>query len=76
MECPYCHSENIETGIAWGKANETANVGLKYTRGGMFSGVAQVYADLCRDCKSLIRMYIKEDTDLHWVHTPGTFGTK
>lgn len=33
MKCPYCGSERIESGIAWGKATEVANVGLKYEAG-------------------------------------------
>lgn len=76
MKCPYCGSERIETDIAWGKSSETGNVGLKYTTAGIFTGVAQVYADLCADCKSIIRLYIKEDTDKEWIHRPGSLGTK
>lgn len=78
MKCPYCGSERIEKGIAWGKSAETGNVGLKYSNGGFFSivGVAQAYSDLCLDCKSIVRTYIKEDTDKEWVHTPGSLGTK
>ena len=38
--------------------------------------VAQVYSDLCLDCKSLVRSYIKEDTDKNWIHEPGSIGTR
>lgn len=79
MICPICNSQRIEVGIAWGKSAETGNVGLKYTTGtGFFSptGVAEVYADLCLDCKTILRMYIKEDTNKIWIHTPGSLGTK
>ena len=79
MGCPYCGSERIEYGIAWGKSAETGNVGLKYATGtGFFSavGVVQVYSDLCLDCKSVLRTYIKEDTNKIWSHNPGSLGCK
>ena len=28
MKCPYCGSEKIEIGVAWGKSSEMGNVGL------------------------------------------------
>ena len=79
MKCPYCGSERIEFGVAWGKSTETGNVGLKYSNGtGFFSltGVAEVYSDLCLDCKSILRSYIKEDTNRRWSHEPGSLGSK
>lgn len=30
MKCPYCGSERVEQGIAWGKSAEAGHVGLKY----------------------------------------------
>ena len=66
MICPYCGSERIETEIAWGKSAETGNVGLKYKMMLGIVGVAQVYSDLCLDCNSIVRSYIKEDTDKNW----------
>ena len=78
MKCPFCGSERIETEIAWGKTAETGNIGLKYKKKGFLgtAGVANVYSDLCLDCKTIIRSYIKEETDKDWIHNPGSFGTK
>ncbi len=78
MKCPFCGSIRIELGISWGKSAETGNVGLKYTANGFFpiTGVAEVYSDLCLDCKTILRTYIKEDTDKNWSHNPGSLGTK
>ena len=80
MACPFCGSERIEIGIAWGKLEaKGGNVGLKYTNGkGLIAplGVAQAYSDLCLDCKTILRTYIKEDTDKNWVYKPGSIGTK
>lgn len=75
MFCRYCGSERIEVGVAWGKSAESGNVGLKYNSS-IFTGVVQVYSDLCLDCGSLLRMYIKEDTDKEWSHNPGSLGSK
>lgn len=79
MNCPCCGSPRIEFGVAWGKSSESGNVGLKYSTGsGFFSlmGVAQVYSDLCLDCKTVLRTYIKEDTAKNWSHEPGSLGCK
>ena len=79
MKCTCCGSERIEVGVAWGKSAETGNVGLKYQTGkGFFSvvGVVQVYSDLCLDCKTILRTYVKEETDKDWSHAPGSIGSK
>lgn len=78
MKCPYCGSERIELGISWGQTAEVGNVGLEYSDKGFFSltGVAQVYSDLCLDCKSVLRSYIKEDTNKNWNHHPSSSGRK
>ncbi len=73
MECPYCGSKSIEIGVAWGKSAETGNIGLKYSKG-ILSGVTQVYSDLCLDCGSLIRSYIKDKTDRNWSGKSGSIG--
>jgi len=78
MNCPYCGSERIQFSVAWGKSAESGNIGLKYTTEGLFglTGVVQVYSDLCLDCKSILRTYIKEDTDKDWSDRPGSWGCK
>lgn len=78
MKCPYCGSQRIEQSVAWGKSAETGNIGLKYSTGSdLFSltGVVQVYSDLCLDCKTILRTYIKEDTNKDWSHEPGSIGS-
>lgn len=75
MKCTHCGSERIEQGIAWGKSTETGNVGLKY-KAAIFVGVVQAYSDLCLDCGTILRSYIKEDTNRQWVKTPSSFGSK
>ncbi len=78
MKCPYCGSERIEVGVSWGISAASGNVGLTFSVGKMLkvAGVAQAYSDLCLDCKSIIKTYIKEDTDKNWVHRPRSLGGK
>ena len=78
MKCPYCGSEKIEIGVAWGKSSEMGNVGLKFNTGGFFAtfAVANAYSDLCLDCKTIVRSYIKESTNKNWSHESGDLGYK
>jgi hypothetical protein len=75
MSCPHCDSTNIEKGISIGKSAEAGSVGPKFSSG-IFTGVAQMYCDLCLDCGEITRFFIKEDTDKKWIKKPGSFGTK
>jgi hypothetical protein len=74
MKCHKCGSERIELGISWGLSAETGNLGLKYKKG-ILHQVTQVYSDLCLDCGSIVKMYIKDTTDRNWVKKPGSFGS-
>jgi len=75
MSCTNCGSNRIEKGIAWGKAAESGNVGLKYKKG-ILAGVTQVYSDLCLDCGTVLSMYIKDKTDRSWSKEAGSLGSK
>ena len=72
MKCPYCGSERIEKGVAWGKTGDNGTVGLKYTRGTLWTGVAQVYSDLCLDCGAIVKSYVIEETNKEWSHAAGS----
>ena len=74
MRCPCCGSERIEVGIAWGKSADMGNIGLKYKEG-FFVGVSQVYSDLCLDCRTILRSYIRDNPNREWDHNPGSLGT-
>ncbi|MBR0156152.1 MAG: hypothetical protein IJM20_01350 [Clostridia bacterium] len=76
MKCPYCGSEHIEEHISWGKTIDTGCVGLRYTRGTLWTGIAQVYSDLCLDCGAIVRSYIQEDTKKEWSHDAGSRYTR
>ena len=71
MKCPFCGSERIEEGIAWGQTAEVGNIGLLYKSSVGFIkavGTTEVYSNLCLDCKTIVRTYIKSDTDKDWYH--------
>ena len=70
MKCPCCESERIEKGIAWGQTAEIGNIGLQYVSGKLLKvvGTTEVYSDLCLDCGTIVRTYIKGDTDKQWYH--------
>lgn len=76
MKCPYCGSEHIEQGIAWGKGREVfSNVGLMHASAGIFGntfGSVQVYSDLCLDCGAIVKSYIKGDTNRDWCKDAGS----
>lgn len=70
MKCPFCGSERIEKGIRWGQTAEVGNVGLQYVTGKVIKvvGTVEAYSDLCLDCKTIVRTYIKGETDKQWYH--------
>jgi hypothetical protein len=63
--CIYCNSTNIQPDILMDQ-NTTAPgaVGLKY-RNKILDRVEPVYAELCKDCGSIVRLYVK-NTDRNW----------
>lgn len=75
MSCQQCNSTRIEEGIAIGQTAETGNIGPK-SRKGPFGYVSQMYCDLCLDCGTIQRLYIKDGTDRKWIKKPGSLGTK
>jgi len=65
MKCPFCNGENIEEGIRWRTQSEIS-LGLGAKKGILLFTIP-VYADLCRDCGTIVRNYIKDDTNQKWM---------
>ena len=62
MKCPYCQSENIEEGIlVMNESVPTMEIGLMYRKNQFNYGLEQLYVDVCTDCGSIIRTYVKGD---------------
>lgn len=67
MKCPFCGSNRIEKGI---QTAEIGNIGLRYVTAKVIKvvGTTEVYSDLCLNCGTIVRTYIKGDTDKQWYH--------
>jgi hypothetical protein len=64
-KCIYCNSQNIKTNIEVGQTAEAGAIGLVYRTKFVISGVEAFYADLCLDCGSIARLYVK-NRDRNW----------
>ena len=64
MFCPYCGSQRIETGIMMSDGG-TNEVGLEHLKG-IFVGTEDIYSDLCLDCGTIVRMYVKNPQSRNW----------
>ena len=67
-KCSECGSSDIVTGITVTKTAETGSIGLSYKSLGILRGTAQLYADMCRQCGTVVRLYVRE-TDKSWVQS-------
>ena len=68
MKCPHCGGENIKTGIKWGQSADIGSVGLSYSAGFMgIVGNESVYSDLCLDCGTIVRTYVKDPAARNWL---------
>ena len=68
MKCLYCQSKNIEQGIlVHNQDNPTLKIGLMYQKNQFRYEVEPLYVDLCTDCGTIIRTYVKGDVkDKKW----------
>ena len=64
--CSECGSTDIVTGIAVTKAAETCHIGLSYKALAILRGTEQLYADLCKQCGTVVRFYVREP-DKPWM---------
>jgi len=64
--CSECGSTDIVVGIAVTKTADTGHIGLSYKSLAILRGTAQLYADLCKRCGTVVRFYVR-DTDKPWM---------
>lgn len=64
--CCECGSTDIVAGIPVTKTAETGGIGLSYKSLAILRGTAQLYADLCRQCGAVARLYVR-DKDKPWI---------
>ncbi len=63
--CIYCNSSNIQPDVEVRQSTQVNVIGLEYHTGFLLTGVEPFYAELCKDCGSISRLYVKK-TDRKW----------
>ncbi len=65
--CIYCGSDKLVTGINIKMSAEVNRIGLSHRSKllSMLRGVEPVYADLCKECGSITRLWVK-NTEQYW----------
>ena len=61
IKCVYCGSNNIEKGIHFELETEPYKIGIPVKYSMLKFGVLELHADLCYECKSITRIYIKDN---------------
>jgi hypothetical protein len=76
-KCPHCGGGNIVVELKLGQTAEVGSIGPEF-RAGIFTGNEALYIDLCRDCGTVTRTYVK-NTKKDWMSPaskrPGCLGT-
>jgi hypothetical protein len=66
--CGECGSTDIVTGVPISQTAESGHIGLSYKALGFLRGSAQLYADVCRSCGTVARLYVREP-DKPWIQS-------
>ncbi|MEI6604661.1 MAG: hypothetical protein WCP35_05080 [Verrucomicrobiota bacterium] len=61
-----CLFSDIAIGVGISMTAETGGVGLSYKALGILRGTSPLFADLCRQCGTVIRFHVKE-ADKPWI---------
>ena len=64
--CPECKSTDIAAGIGFSMTTDTSRVGLNCKALGVFVGTAPLFADVCRQCGTVARFFVR-DVEKAWV---------
>ena len=57
--CPRCGSTDVVAGLRFNQNVEVGPFGISYTVLGFLSAVETLRADLCRNCGTVTRFYVK-----------------
>lgn len=58
--CSYCKGSDIVTGVLVNQTADAGHIGLAYKAWKLLTGTERFYADLCRTCGTVLRLYVKE----------------
>jgi len=64
--CSECGSTDIVAGIAVSQTAVSGEIGLSYKSLGVLTASAPMFADLCSDCGTIVRFYVR-DTHKPWI---------
>lgn len=64
--CSYCGSTNIVRHIEIGQTADAGRIGLTYRARFRLGGTEPLFADVCDDCGSLLRIFV-DTVGRHWV---------
>lgn len=64
--CPHCGGVEVAAELKLHLNAEVHTLGLAYKTAKIFVGAEQLYADLCLNCGSVVRFFVKE-TQRNWV---------
>jgi len=66
MPCAHCGGSGRTRDIRVSQSNETGGTGLEYTMAKVFTACEELLADLCTDCGTVVRFYVRR-TDRPWL---------
>ncbi|NLT21869.1 MAG: hypothetical protein GXX82_02350 [Syntrophorhabdus sp.] len=64
-KCPHCGGGNIVVGVRVDQTADAGRIGLAYKTKFVLGGTEPFYADVCDDCGTITRIYVKE-TGKNW----------
>lgn len=64
-KCPHCGGGNISGGVRVEQTAEVGKIGLAYRTRFMVIATEGFYADVCEDCGTITRIYVKQ-TGKNW----------
>jgi hypothetical protein len=63
--CPHCGSQDIVADVVVTQTADAGRIGLSYRTHFLLTGTAALRTELCRQCGSVVRLYVKE-TGKNW----------
>ncbi|MDD3844929.1 MAG: hypothetical protein PHC90_01070 [Syntrophorhabdaceae bacterium] len=64
-KCPHCGGSNIVRGVTVDQTADAGRIGLAYKTKFVIMGTEQFFADVCDDCGTVARIYVKK-TGRNW----------
>lgn len=58
-KCPHCGGSNIVAGVGVDQTADAGRIGLAYKTKFFVTGTEPFYADICDDCGTVVRLYVK-----------------